>query len=161
MPTEIERKFLVNGDAWRSLAVGVVYRQGYIPAARGRTVRVRVAGDKGFLTIKGPTIDIARAEFEYAIPVTDALEMLQTLCEPPLIEKTRYKIEWAGLVWEVDEFEGDNRGLVMAEVELADPNQSIAFPEWIGTEVSDDPRYFNSNLAQHPYRQWGQVSEPR
>lgn len=154
MATEIERKFLVHGDDWRSLGTGVMYRQGYLSTGKERTVRVRVAGNRAFLTIKGPTAGISRAEFEYAIPVADALEMLQTLCEPTVIAKTRYRIEWAGLVWEVDEFEGENQGLVMAEVELTEPNQAIVFPEWIGAEVSGDSRYFNSNLAKHPFTQW-------
>lgn len=153
MPAEIERKFLVKNEGWRSLATGQVYRQGYI-ATGLRTVRVRVVGEQGYLTIKGPTVGIARAEFEYPIPVQDASEMLETLCDPPLIEKTRYKIPWAGLVWEVDEFAGLNRGLIMAEVELPDPNQPIEYPDWIGEEVSHDPRYYNSNLAKHPFTQW-------
>ena len=154
MPTEIERKFLVIGDEWRSLAAGVDYRQGYISAVEGRVVRVRVAGDQGYLTIKGPSQGIARSEFEYAIPVDDALEMLRTLCEPPLIEKQRYKIEWSGLTWEIDEFAGDNQGLILAEVELEDANQAIELPPWIGEDVSSDPRYYNSNLVKHPFSRW-------
>lgn len=156
MPTEIERKFLVTGDTWRSLATGVRYSQGYITANPSRTVRVRVMGEQAYLTIKGATRGISRAEYEYAIPVSDALEILQTLCDPPLIEKTRYRIALAGLVWEVDEFAGENQGLIMAEVELQDANQAIDLPDWIGLEVSDDPRYYNSNLAKHPFRRWGQ-----
>lgn len=155
MPTEIERKFLVTGDTWRSLAVGVRYSQGYITASPRRTVRVRVRGEQAYLTIKGETRGISRAEYEYAIPLQDALEMLQTLCDPPLIEKTRYRIDLEGLVWEVDEFAGENQGLIMAEVELQDADQAIDLPDWIGLEVSDDPRYYNSNLAKHPFRQWG------
>jgi len=154
MPTEIERKFLLKSDRWRSLATGIAYRQGYITASAKRTVRVRVVGDQGYLTIKGETTGIARAEYEYGIPVQDALEMLHSLCDPPLIEKLRYRIEWEGLVWEVDEFEGENRGLILAEVELVDAQQAIALPDWIGKEVSDDPRYFNANLAKHPFCQW-------
>jgi adenylate cyclase len=154
MPTEIERKFLVKGDVWRSLGEGAIYCQGYIAAANGRTVRVRVVGDSGYLTIKGPTSGLARAEFEYPIPVEEALEMLRTLCDPPLIEKTRYKIAVDDLVWEVDEFAGENQGLVLAEVELDDPERAIALPDWIGTEVSQDPRYYNSNLAKHPFTRW-------
>ncbi|HEY9906400.1 MAG TPA: CYTH domain-containing protein [Thermosynechococcaceae cyanobacterium] len=154
MAIEIERKFLVKGEDWRSLGTGVVYRQGYICAIDGRTVRVRIAGEQGFLTIKGPSSGIARAEFEYAIPVSDAGELLDTLCQLPLIEKTRYHIPWGNLVWEVDEFSGENQGLVLAEVELTDPAQSIDLPDWIGAEVSDDPRYYNSNLAQHPFPRW-------
>jgi CYTH domain-containing protein len=153
MPQEIERKFLVTGDGWRALGVGAIYRQGYISTG-ARTVRVRVVGDRGYLTIKGPTDGISRSEFEYAIPIEEALEMLQTLCELPLIAKTRYQVPWAGLVWEIDEFEGENQGLIIAEVELSEPNQAIDFPEWIGEEVSHDPRYYNSNLAKVPFTHW-------
>jgi adenylate cyclase len=154
MAVEIERKFLVKGEAWRSLAPGTVYRQGYIASEKSRTVRVRIAGEKGYLTIKGSSHGISRLEFEYEIPVTDAAELLDALCDRPLVEKTRRRIPWAGLVWEVDEFSGANQGLVVAEVELSSPEQPISFPEWIGQEVSDDPRYYNAQLAKHPFTQW-------
>lgn len=154
MGTEIERKFLVKGAGWRSLAQGVVYRQGYITASPDRTVRVRVAGDQGYLTLKGASQGISRSEYEYAIPLQDATEMLDQLCQRPLIEKTRYRIPWGDVVWEVDEFAGENQGLIMAEVELTDPDQTVTLPEWIGAEVSADPRYFNANLARHPFRNW-------
>lgn len=154
MPTETERKFLVKGEEWRSLSTGTVYRQGYIATKKGTTVRVRLVGNQGYLTIKGITQGISRAEYEYPIPAEDAQEMLNTLCEPPLIEKTRYKIVIAGLIWEIDEFAGENQGLIMAEVELTDANQVIELPDWIGKEVSDDLRYYNVNLVQHPYSQW-------
>jgi adenylate cyclase len=154
MPTEIERKFLVKGEAWCTLGTGFVYRQGYI-ATGARTVRVRVVGEQGYLTIKGPTIGVARAEYEYAIPVEHALEMLQFLCDRPLIEKIRYRIPWAGLLWEIDEFAGENQGLIMAEVELHEANQPIEFPNWIGEEVTHDPRYYNSSLAKYPFSRWG------
>lgn len=153
MAKEIERKFLVNGDSWRQLGEGILYRQGYIPS-QGATVRVRVAGNQGYLTIKGPTVNFSRSEFEYPIPLADAQEMLDTLCDRPLIEKTRYKIEWAGLVWEVDEFAGANQGLILAEVELTDEAQQVEIPDWIGTEVTGDPRYFNSYLAKQPFSEW-------
>jgi adenylate cyclase len=158
MAVEIERKFLVQGEAWRSLAPGTRYRQGYLVLNAGKTVRVRVAGSQGYLTIKGPTVGLARAEFEYAIPLEDAMAMLDTLCEKPLIEKTRYRIPYAGMLWEVDEFAGENQGLIMAEVELATVDQAIALPPWIGPEVSQDMRYFNSYLVQHPFSQWGVVT---
>jgi adenylate cyclase len=151
---EIERKFLVVGDEWRSLGVGTVYRQGYIVSGRGRTVRVRVAGDRAYLTIKGAPAGFSRSEFEYPIPLADATELLDTLCDRPLIEKTRHKIDWAGLIWEVDEFAGENQGLIMAEVELTDPQQSITQPDWIGEEVTGDPRYYNSNLTKYPFTRW-------
>ncbi len=154
MATEIERKFLVNGDAWRSLAVGTLYRQGYIATNPERTVRVRVVENTGYLTIKGLSIGISRPEFEYTIPVEDAEQMLQNLCDRPLIEKTRYKIKVGDLLWEVDEFEGENQGLILAEVELTDENQTVELPNWIGKEVSGDSRYSNSYLAKHPFSQW-------
>lgn len=152
MATEIERKFLVIGDTWRN-ATPVTYRQGYLNRDKTRTVRVRIAGDAAMLTIKGQTYGATRAEFEYAIPLADA-EALLLLCDGPLIEKTRRKIDYAGLVWEVDEFFGDNQGLVVAEVELTAADQTIDKPDWIGTEVTDDARYYNSNLAMKPFNTW-------
>lgn len=154
MPTEIERKFLVKSEEWRNLATGIIYRQGYIATKKGTTVRVRLAGNLGYLTIKGTTKGISRAEYEYEIPAEDAQEMLNNLCEPPLIEKTRYKIAIDDLIWEVDEFVGENQGLIVAEVELIEANQTINLPAWIGQEVSDDARYYNANLVQHPFSQW-------
>lgn len=155
MAIEIERKFLVQGDTWRSLAIEVLdYRQGYISRGKGRTVRVRRAGDRAYLTIKGATIGITRSEFEYEIPVADAEIMLSTLCDRPLIEKKRYRIPIDDLIWEVDEFLGENQGLILAEVELQQAEQSIPLPDWIGKEVSDDPRYFNANLVMHPFTHW-------
>jgi adenylate cyclase len=154
MAKEIERKYLIKEDAWRGLAQGSAYRQGYIPTQDKVTVRVRIVGEKGYLTIKGPTIQYSRLEFEYSIPIKDAQEMLETLCERPFIEKIRYKIESGGLIWEIDEFEGVNKGLILAEVELGDENQEIELPTWIGQEVSHDSRYFNSNLVKHPFSKW-------
>lgn len=154
MATEIERKFLVRGDEWRQLATGVIYRQGYIASSKDCTVRVRVAGNQGYLTIKGDTQGISRAEYEYAIPLIDATELLNSLCQQPLIEKTRYRVPWHGVVWEVDEFAGENQGLTIAEVELTDPEQLLDLPDWIGEEVSNDPRYFNANLARNPFSRW-------
>ena len=152
MATEIERKFLVKGDGWRSLGVGEIYRQGYIANNNGRTVRVRVVGEQGYLTIKGSTTGMKRAEFEYKIPVEDAQELLETLCDRPLIEKTRYKILMGDLIWEVDEFWGENQGLILAEVELETEDQNIDIPDWIGEEVTSDPRYYNSNLVKNPFK---------
>jgi CYTH domain-containing protein len=154
MGIEIERKFLVRGDQWRSLGTPVRYRQGYLAADIKRSVRVRVAGDRGLITIKGSTEGITRAEYEYEIPRADAEAMLDQLCNRPLIEKNRTKISLNGVVWEVDEFFGANQGLIMAEVELNSPQQAIDLPDWIGEEVSTDPRYFNSNLVQHPFTEW-------
>ena len=154
MGKEIERKFLVKGDAWRNSSQGVLYRQGYLNSAKERTVRVRLAGDKGFLTIKGLTVGAARAEYEYEIPAADAQAMLDDLAEKPLIEKIRYKIPYGGLIWEIDEFLGENAGLIVAEVELGSETQTISKPDWAGDEVTDDARYFNSNLCRQPFKQW-------
>ncbi len=154
MGVEIERKFLVTSDRWRELAPRVLYRQGYIPTQSGRTVRVRVAGDQAFITIKGASEGIARSEFEYSIPVEDANEILNGLCALPLIEKYRCKIEIDGLVWEVDEFLDENQGLIIAEVELENADQAIDLPDWIGEDVSHDARYYNSNLVNHPFSRW-------
>jgi len=154
MPKEIERKYLVIGDTWKKLAVGVLYRQGYLSLKQECSVRVRIAGTKGALTVKGISKGISRSEFEYEIPLVDAQEMLDTLCLKPLIEKLRYRIAYQGHLWEVDEFLGDNQGLVVAEVELKDPDEKVELPNWIGQEVSDDDRYFNSQLVSHPYKDW-------
>lgn len=153
MGQEIERKYLVKGDSWREGAQGTLYRQGYLAKDAERTVRVRVAGEKAFLTIKGRTRGVSRAEYEYAIPMEDAEELL-ALCDGPLVEKTRHEIVHAGLTWEVDEFHGDNDGLVMAEVELEREDIAIDLPAWAGAEVSHDPRYYNSSLSKRPYKFW-------
>ncbi len=160
MPTEIERKFLVEGEAWRAGAKGERYCQGYLSRGDGyavadRTVRVRVAGMRAFLTIKGASHGIARLEYEYEIPMADAEEMLSQLCDRPLIDKIRYKIPYQDLLWEVDEFLGENQGLIMAEVELETTDQVVALPDWVGAEVSGDRRYFNAYLVDHPYSHWG------
>lgn len=154
MGTEIERKFLLQGDAWRSLAAGIRYRQGYLSSAKERTVRIRTAGDAAFLTIKGLATGATRAEYEYAIPLADGNEMLDTLAEKPLIEKVRYTIARGNAVWEIDEFLGENQGLVVAEVELSSEGQPFDRPEWLGEEVTGDPRYYNSSLVAHPYSRW-------
>lgn len=153
MAQEIERKFLVRTDEWRSLAKATRYRQGYLSSVKERVVRVRTIDDRGFLTIKGINEGLTRLEFEYDIPLADADSLLD-LCEKPIIEKTRTKIEIDGLIWEVDEFFGDNEGLIVAEVELEDEDQAFDKPSWIGEEVSGDPRYFNSNLIKHPFTTW-------
>jgi len=154
MAKEIERKYLVKGEEWKAGAKGTVYRQGYLSSLKERVVRVRTIENKGFLTIKGITKGVSRSEFEYEISVEDADTMLDEICEKPLIEKKRYKLAVGGLVFEVDEFFGENAGLVVAEVELADEKQKIDLPAWIGEEVSADPRYFNSNLIRHPFTKW-------
>ncbi|HEY0891991.1 MAG TPA: CYTH domain-containing protein [Cellvibrio sp.] len=152
MAIEIERKFLVLGDAWRD-APPVFYSQGYLNRDKARTVRVRIAGEEAFLTIKGTSVGARRAEFEYPIPVWDARELL-ALCEQPLIEKNRRKILHEGFIWEVDEFLGENLGLVVAEIELPAEDAAFTKPDWVGAEVTDDARYFNSNLSRTPFTCW-------
>ncbi len=154
MPVEIERKFLVTDTAWRSAAdSGTALKQGYIPA-QGATVRVRIAGTRGFITIKGKTIGLSRSEYEYEIPFADAREMLCALCRQPVISKVRYRVPYKGHIWEIDVFEDANEGLIVAEIELGSPEESFALPPWIGTEVTQDSRYRNSRLAEHPFTQW-------
>jgi adenylate cyclase len=154
MGKEIERKFLVKGDVWRDLAKGTSYRQGYLNSAKERTVRIRTINDQAFLTVKGLTVGATRAEYEYEIPLADCNAMLDALAEKPIIEKKRYKVPSAGLTWEIDEFFGENAGLIVAEVELESEGQAFRKPEWVGEEVTADPRYFNSNLIKHPYTRW-------
>lgn len=153
MATEIERKFLVTSTDWRQ-PVPITISQGYLSRAKERTVRVRVAGDRAFLTIKGLTTGASRPEFEYEIPVRDAEELL-TLCDGPLVRKRRHIVIHDGDRWEVDEFTHENAGLVVAELELESENQPFARPPWLGEEVTNDPRYLNSNLAVTPFSQWG------
>lgn len=152
MGVEIERKFLVTDDRWKT-GRGVVFRQGYLNRDKERTVRVRVAGERAMLTVKGKNAGATRSEFEYAIPLEDAHAML-ALCDGPLIEKTRYLLSHEGTAWEVDVFAGDNAGLVVAEVELESELQIFVPPPWLGAEVTQDARYFNSNLASHPLCNW-------
>ena len=154
MGREIEKKFLITNEDWRGLAKGKHYCQGYLSTEKDRTVRVRTIGEKGFLTIKGRTVGESRLEFEYEIPVEDARELLQELCKKPLIEKTRYKIPFGGFTWEVDEFAGENQGLIFAEIELKYEGETFPHPHWIGKEVTDDPRYYNANLVNTPYPTW-------
>ncbi len=168
MPLEIERKFLVKGDAWRRDAEGhpvpaTLIRQGYLFADGLRNARVRLSrgpstssegGANAFLTVKGKRAGIERFEFEYDIPVADAELMLDRLCNPPLIEKTRHFIVYDGLTWVVDEFAGANAGLIMAELELKNADQTFALPAWVLREVTDDGRYYNTYLAAHPYSTW-------
>ncbi len=154
MGMEIERKFLLKDDSWRSMASGTMCRQGYLSSDRERIVRVRIIKDKGFVTVKGIAREATRLEYEYEIPENDAKEMLNELCEKPLIEKNRYKIDYKGLTWEIDEFFGENQGLIVAEVELERENQAFEKPEWVGKEVTGDPRYFNSNLIKNPFKNW-------
>jgi len=157
MAIEIERKFLVHDDGWRRGAVGKSYHQGYLTIDPERTVRVRIAGAEAFLTIKGKTEGMARNEFEYPIPLTDATLLLDQLCLRPLIEKTRYTLVYAGRTWEIDEFGGDNSGLILAEIELDSSDEEVELPPWVGEEVTDDHRYYNASLTQNPYRKWQNI----
>ena len=154
MSLEIERKFLLSGEGWRALGTGVHYRQGYLSTVPERSVRVRLVRDKGYLTIKGIFVGATRSEYEYEIPAGEASEMLDNLCERPLIEKTRYRVEYHGLTWEIDEFDGDNAGLIVAEVELDKEDQAITLPDWVGKEVTGDLRYYNASLIANPYMRW-------
>jgi adenylate cyclase len=153
MTREIERKFLVNGTAWKAGAVAERIEQGYLSADERRTVRVRIEGDRAVLTIKGKARGITRNEFEYRIPLADARALLK-LCDRPLIEKTRHTLLVGCHIWHVDEFHGDNAGLVMAEIELKRPDEPFHRPAWLGHEVSGDQRYVNSNLCHHPFTSW-------
>ena len=153
MNIEIERKFLLKNDNWREGAVGVHYKQAYLNEKGDNTVRVRIEGEKAKVTIEGEGSYFGRWEFEYDVPMEDA-EALFTLAKTPIVEKYRYKIMYAGNCWEVDEFLGLNRGLVVAEIELESETQSFEKPDWIGMEVSGDKRYTNANLARKPYCEW-------
>ena len=154
MGVEIERKFLLAGDDWRSLGEPVLLRQGYLSSQPDRVVRVRIEGERATMTIKGRSSGATRGEWEYEIPLVDASELLDQLCEKPIIEKYRRRIPFAGLTWEVDEFLGANHGLMFAEVELESEDQQFDKPSWIGDEVTHDPRYFNSSLIRLPFSQW-------
>lgn len=155
MATEIERKYLVLDDGWREHAdTGQRVRQGYLAGSSRCSARVRVAGDHASLNFKGMTLAVSRREFEYEVPLADAKEMLDHLCTGPLIEKVRYRVPHGDHVWEIDCFEGDNAGLVVAEIELTDPDESFAIPEWVGREVSDKARYYNVCLIDYPFCEW-------
>jgi adenylate cyclase len=155
MATEIERKFLVRDESWRAEAdQGVFYSQGYLSSDPKRSIRVRIAGKRAWLNIKSAVSTLRRLEFEYPIPESDASELLHAACPHAPVQKTRYHVEHQGHVWEVDVFQGANAGLVVAELELDDEQESFARPAWLGDEVSDDPRYYNMNLAKTPYTEW-------
>jgi adenylate cyclase len=159
MGTEIERKFLVDTEKWRPVGPGTDIVQGYLCSAKERVVRVRIEGREGWLTIKGATEGISRAEYEYPIPLAEAREILDRLCERPFVDKTRHREVFAGRTWEVDVFHGDNEGLVIGEVELESAVATVESPPWVGGEVSDDHRYSNSNLAKRPWRTWPESRE--
>lgn len=154
MGKEIERKFLVKDKSYQTLGKGVLYYQGFLSTVKERVVRVRVVGEKAFLTIKGVSKGAKRTEFEYEIPTGDAEFMLDELCEKPIIIKYRYNINFGEFLWEVDEFKGENDGLVVAEIELQHEDQKFDKPNWLGEEVTEDPRYYNANLIKHPFKSW-------
>ncbi|MFA4839712.1 MAG: CYTH domain-containing protein [Candidatus Neomarinimicrobiota bacterium] len=156
MSKEIERKFLVVSGEYKSKGIAERYVQGYLCSLPERIVRMRIVGERAFLTIKGKMVGISRDEYEYEIPLNDAREILDKLCEKPLIEKDRYAVTVDGLVWVVDEFHGENEGLTVAELELKDEHQPFARPDWIGREVTGVPRYFNSNLTAYPFNRWSE-----
>ncbi len=158
MAKEIERKFLVTSDEFKSLATPLHCKQGYFQHDSEPLVRVRIMGDKAFLTIKGENTGITRLEFEYEIPVEDAEYLLQQFCTS-LIEKKRYHIQYHGFLWEVDEFLGDNSGLIVAEIELEYEHQSFDIPNWVGSDVSTDEKYYNYKLLTHPFKDWGDENE--
>lgn len=155
MGKEIERKYLVTDNQYRSQSSVTYIQQGYLISQKERVVRVRIKGDKGYITIKGKNIGATRLEYEYAIPVVEAKEIIENLCEKPIIEKKRYSFKADdGHIWEIDEFLGDNHGLIVAEIELSDEQEEFALPVWVGEEVTSDVRYYNSNLIENPYKNW-------
>lgn len=151
---EIERKFLVKKELLPKLTKGIIFKQGYLSVDSARTVRIRLEGNVGKITIKGKKLGIVGDEFEYEIPQNDAKYLLKNLCMQPIIYKTRFNIPFAGLVWEVDIFKGENRGLIIAEVELRTKNQKITKPDWVGTDVTHDRRFRNANLVNNPFYKW-------
>lgn len=154
MALEIERKYLVELEKLGTLENGTRIKQGYLSTNKDAVVRVRVKNDKAYLTIKGSNIGVTRLEFEYEIPLDEANEMLDKLCQKPVIDKTRYLIDYENHTWELDVFYGDNEGLVVVEVELSSEDETIILPSWVKEEVTSDARYYNSNLMKHPFKDW-------
>jgi adenylate cyclase len=158
MAIEIEHKFLLANDQWRNCVTqSVRYRQGYLSSQATSSIRVRISDDHAWLNIKSATIGTHRHEYEYEIPLADANEILDKLCRKPLIEKTRHFVVDNGHTWEIDEFDGDNQGLIVAEIELSEIGKAFVKPAWLGEEVTDDMRYYNNNLSQHPYSEWNVI----
>ena len=154
MALEIERKYLVDLKKLGTLENGTRIKQGYLSTNKDAVVRVRVKNDKAYLTIKGSNIGVTRLEFEYEIPLIEANEMLDKLCQKPVIDKTRYLIDFENHTWELDIFYGENEGLVVVEVELSSEDETIILPSWVKEEVTSDARYYNSNLMKHPFKDW-------
>lgn len=155
MAIEIEHKFLLANDDWRELVShSTHYKQGYLTSDEHSSVRVRIANDKAWLNIKSATIGTHRQEYEYPIPAVDANEILNTLCHKPLIEKVRHFVSDGEHLWEIDEFSGDNQGLIVAEIELSAVGEAFNKPSWLGLEVTEDVRYYNNMLSKHPFSTW-------
>lgn len=154
MPQEIERKFLVRSGEFKSLGKGEYIHQGFLSTVKERVVRVRIKEDRAWITVKGISKGASRAEFEYEIPLADAHFLLDNICEQPTISKHRYAIPYGGFTWEVDEFHGENEGLVVAEIELPAEDTVFQKPSWVGEEVTSDPRYYNANLIRNPFKNW-------
>jgi adenylate cyclase len=155
MAIEIEHKFLLANNDWRHLVShSIAYKQGYLSSQVTSSIRIRTSNDRGWLNIKSATIGTQRHEYEYEIPLADANEILSTLCKKPLIEKTRHFVKNNDNIWEIDEFYGDNQGLIVAEIELTATGQDFEKPHWIGKDVTHDRRYYNNNLSIHPYSMW-------
>jgi adenylate cyclase len=157
MAIEIEHKFLLANSDWRKqISRSVKYRQGYLSSQASSSIRVRISDDHGWLNIKSATIGSHRYEYEYEIPLNDAEEIINNLCRKPLIEKIRHFVTDDRNIWEIDEFEGENKGLIVAEIELPEIGRPFSKPQWLGPEVTHDLRYYNNNLAQHPFSEWGE-----
>ncbi len=155
MALEIEHKFLVNNNDWKEqVSHSVYYKQGYLHSDEQRSIRIRISDEEAWLNIKSATIGSSRQEYEYSIPLNEADEMLNTLCHKPLIEKKRYFVPIKQHVWEVDVFDGDNSGLIVAEIELSQINENFFRPNWLGLEVTEDIRYYNNSLCVNPYKLW-------
>ncbi len=155
MGIEIERKFLVKDDSWRTAVEDESHiLQGYLATAERLTLRVRIRGDCAYMTVKGPMQGISRSEYEYPIPMEDARTMLAELSVLPAIDKVRYRVRWGLHLWDLDRFAGDNAGLVLAEIELGRPDEPFELPPWAGLDVTGDPRYSNANLARNPFARW-------
>jgi CYTH domain-containing protein len=157
MAKEIERKFLVNQESWKPQDDGIHFIQGYLNTQQERVVRIRIEGNQAKLTIKGVTTGVTRSEFEYDIPLDDAVILLDNLCEQPLIDKHRYKEVYAGKTWEIDVFHGLNQGLIVAEIELNAEDEKFDLPAWAIKEVSSEARYYNSNLLKNPFTSWNKT----
>jgi len=154
MAYEIERKFLVDIEKLPKLENGFIIKQAYMPTSNNTVVRVRIKNTKAFLTIKGENKGLVRSEYEYEIPLEDAEEMISNLCKKPIISKTRYEIKHENHIWEIDIFYEDNKGLIIAEVELESENEKVILPPWVKEEVTEEDKYYNSNLIRNPFLKW-------